>query len=114
MPQAAATSSTVVASKPRSANSPSARREISARVMAGGRPRFATGCNMAPSVVILCALTEHLRTGGTRMTTDDVARPPRAEGDATAAADEAAAGSDRDLVEVDLLVEDVSIDGMCG
>src|SRR3954453_21634745 len=109
MPQAAAMSSTVVVSKPRSANSASARREISARVMAGGRPRFATGCNMARSVVNVCALTEHLRTGGTRMTTDAELRPRRPEGDETAAADEAAAGSDRDLVEVDLLVEDVSI-----
>ncbi len=51
-----------------------------------------------------------LRTDETPSAPEDARRPP-AEADGSASAD--ASPGDR-LVEEDLLVEDVSIDGMCG
>src|SRR5437660_843515 len=102
-------SSTVVSSKPWSANSENATRSMSSRVVAGGRP--APLC--APDGICTPALWTLLAPcanifGMTAAAPETVV--PRT-GTGTASTDEVA---EEDLVLADLLVEEISIDGMCG
>src|SRR5438067_2469738 len=99
MPAASATSSTVVLSKPRSANSCSAMSSSSSRVVTAGRPCFTTplllsalSAVMLPGVVTAVTRLHHKER---RMDENELVE---------------------ETVEVveESLVEDVSIDGMCG
>src|SRR4051812_41921438 len=102
MPAAAAMSSTVVSSKPCRANRVKATRSIAARELTGGRPATPT----LWTVVAPCANIWRM----TAVAPDHPAPAP-ADVDADTMLDEA--GGD-DLVLADLLVEEISIDGMCG
>src|SRR5438270_10525762 len=102
-------SSTVVSSKPWSANNPKATRSISSRVVAGGRPapRCAPDRISTPALWTLVAPCANIL----RMTA--VAPESVTPETGTIGIDTGEVAED-DLVLADLLVEEISIDGVCG
>src|SRR5437763_1317124 len=106
MPAAAAISSTVVSSKPLRANSANAAASICPRVVAGGRPapRRPSASRSTPALWTLlapCANIWRMTAAATERTQAEPVQPQPVP-------------SDDDLVLADLLVEEISIDGMCG
>src|SRR5437763_17210690 len=98
-------SSTVVSSKPWSANNPKATRSISSRVGAGGRPapRCAPGRISTPALWTLVAPCANILRM-TAVAPESLTAVP----DTSEVTDEVAP---EDLVLADLLVEEISIDG---
>src|SRR4051794_16863699 len=95
-------SSTVVSSKPRSANKANATRSISRRVVTGGRPA-PLGARLTMSTPALWTLLAPCA---------NISRMTAVAPESVATVEDVVA--EDELVLADLLVEEISIDGMCG